>query len=195
MARRGRDPDVTRRAVASGLAATLALAPFRAVGGESSPVGLPVWDGGGKPAFALDDLDGREVALGSQAGRIVLVHFFATWCAPCLVEIPALRRLVDRSDPADFRVLALSVGEVDVRVRNFAERMRINFPVLLDRDRSVARSWGVYALPTSYILGPDLEPRYAIERDHDWDSLDLRALRDALSANRDRAGRRSGKPR
>lgn len=158
---------------------------------ERPPVGLTVWTGGQKPAFTLDDLNGRALALGAQAGDVqaaqaVLVHFFATWCEPCLVEFPALRRLVERSDPADLRVLAISVGEIDIRVRNFADRMKINFPVLLDRDRSVAKSWGVYALPTTYILGHDLMPRYFIERDHAWDGLDVPALLTALSARQSR---------
>lgn len=143
----------------------------------SAPAGMTAWDGGLKPAFALDGLDGRRVALAAEPGQVVLVHFFATWCEPCLVEVPALRRLVERSDPKELRILAISVGEVDLRVRNFADRMRVNFPVLLDRDRSVAKAWDIYSLPTTYVLGPDLKPRYVAEREYDWDALGVSDLR------------------
>ena len=145
-------------------------------------VDLSAWTGGEKPEFTLDDLDKRPVASRALPGQVLVVHFFATWCEPCLVEIPALRRLVERSDPALLRVLAISVGEVDVRVRNFFDRVPVNFTVLLDRDRGVARSWGIYALPTTYILGHDRTPRYFVERDHDWDRLDVAALLTALAA-------------
>jgi len=186
---RVQSPDLPRRAAALGAAAILVLgACGQALAtGDRQPVGrqsidLPVWTGGEKPAFHLDDLNKRALSLGAHAGQVVLVHFFATWCEPCIVEFPALRRLMERADPADLRVLAISVGEVDARVRNFADRMEINFPVLLDRDRSVAKAWGVHALPTTYILGRDLTPRYFIERDYDWDELDIPALLTDLSA-------------
>lgn len=103
----------------------------------------------------------------------MVVHFFATWCEPCRDELPALNRLVARSDPAKLRVVTISVAEVDVRVRNFVEKLPVNFPVLLDRDRSVAKAWNVSALPTTFLLDRTLKPRLFVERDYDWDRLDI----------------------
>jgi peroxiredoxin len=129
-----------------------------------------------KRVFSLDDLNRQPVSLADQRGEIVVVHFFATWCEPCRKELPALNRLVGRSDPRQLRVVTVSVAEVDVRVRNFVEKLPVNFPILLDRDRSVAKAWQVSALPTSFILDRNLQPRLFVERDYDWDRVDIRQL-------------------
>jgi peroxiredoxin len=134
---------------------------------------LVVWSQEARPAFRLSDIDQREIALEAQRGRIVLVHFFATWCEPCREELPALSRLAQRTDPQALRILAISVAEPDARVRNFMARMSPSFPVLLDRDRGVAKAWGVSALPTTFVLDRDLNPRLFIERDYDWDRFDI----------------------
>lgn len=126
-----------------------------------------------KPIFNLEDLGRRPVSLADQRSEIVLVHFFATWCEPCRDELPALNRLVARSAPEKLRVLTISVAEVDVRVRNFVDKLPVNFPVLLDRDRAVAKAWDVSALPTTFILDRSLRPRLVVERDYDWDRLDV----------------------
>ena len=129
-----------------------------------------------KPPFSLDDLNQEPVSLADRRRDIVLVHFIATWCEPCREELPALNRLVARSDRSQLRVVTISVAEVDVRVRNFVEKLPVNFPILLDRDRSVAKSWNVSALPTTFILDHNLKPRLFVERDYDWDRLDVGQL-------------------
>jgi peroxiredoxin len=133
---------------------------------------LSRWDGPAKPLFTLDNLNKERVSLADLRSDVVIVHFFATWCEPCRDELPALRRLVERSDPKRLRVLTISVAEVDVRVRNFVEKVPVNFPILLDRDRSVAKSWNVSALPTTYILDRNLKAQLFVEREYDWDNFD-----------------------
>lgn len=135
-----------------------------------------------KPDFRLDDLSQKQVSLAAQRGQVVLVHFFATWCEPCREEMAGLKRLVERAEKTPVRVLAVSVAEVDIRVRNYFEKGPVNFPVLLDRDRAVAKSWGVSALPTTFILDRNLKPRLVVERDYEWDRLDISALLASLSA-------------
>ena len=91
----------------------------------------------------------------AQHGRVVLVHFFATWCEPCREELPALRRLVERAVRQPVTVLAISVAEVPMRAcARFIESTPVNFPVLLDQDRAVAKAWDVYTLPTTFVLDP-----------------------------------------
>ena len=140
-------------------------------------------DGESRPLFALPDLSGASIDLSGQRGRVVVLHFFATWCEPCREELPALRRLAERAAP-DLGVLAVSVGEPDLRVRRFAETVPLNFPVLLDRDSAVARSWQIVSLPTTYVLDRDLRPSHLAESGYPWDALDLRKLLEQL-ANRD----------
>ena len=125
-----------------------------------------------KPHFSLQDLSGKSVPLNAFKGRTVLVHFFATWCEPCREELPALSRFLGRASP-NVSVIAISVAEVDPRVRRFFEQMPVDFPVLLDRDRAVAKSWNVSALPTTYVLDIDMKPVLLVEADFAWDTVDV----------------------
>lgn len=131
---------------------------------------------GDKPVFRLADTTGAEAALSAFAGHTVVVHFFATWCEPCREELPALNRLAERGRDKNLAVIAISVAEVPIRVRRFVEAMPVSFPILLDQDRAVAKAWDVSGLPTTFILDSDLKPRLAVEREYDWDRLDVATL-------------------
>lgn len=143
---------------------------------DGSPHGLAVWRGAAPPPFHLRDIDNAAVSLADARGDVVIVHFFATWCEPCREELPALHRLVERSDPARLQVISISVAEVGARVRRFIETLPVGFPVLLDGDRAIAKAWKVSSLPTSIILDRDLNPRLLVERDYDWDQVDVSQL-------------------
>jgi peroxiredoxin len=139
---------------------------------------------GAAQAFALTDASGSKLALSDLMGRSVVVHFFATWCEPCREELPALNRLVARADGRDLAVVAVSVAEAPVRVRRFLNETPVNFPILLDEDRAVAKSWGVDTLPTTIILDTGLKPRLSVEREYDWDRLDVTQLIQTLEEER-----------
>ncbi len=132
---------------------------------------LQPWTQGQQPAFTLQDTAGANVALESGRGQIVLVHFFATWCEPCREELPALDRLSARAG-GKVKVIAISVAEVDLRVRRFFETLPVSFPVLLDRERAVAKAWKVTSLPTTFVLDANLRPRLVVETDFAWDNFD-----------------------
>lgn len=136
---------------------------------------------GPQPSFILPDARGERFALDAQRGHVVIVHFFATWCEPCREELPALNRLAERSNGTIW-VLAISVDEPDDRVERFFRATPVRFPVLLDRDRAVAKSWNVTTLPSSFVLDADLKPRLAVETDFAWDTVDPRTLAGELSA-------------
>jgi peroxiredoxin len=152
------------------LAITLAFLPWlhsatRAA--ELMPAGGPA-----KPDFFLQDVNGENVPLKTFKGRTVLVHFFATWCEPCREELPALNRFLKRS-ASNASVVAISVAEVDPRVKRFFEAMPVDFPVLLDRDRAIAKSWKISTLPTTYVLDANMKPMLVVEADFAWDSIDV----------------------
>jgi peroxiredoxin len=158
-----------------------AIASMTAATAELRASELQVWTGGDRPAFVLPDLNGADIALRSRLGSMVLVHFFATWCEPCRDELPALRRLVARSADAGVTVLAVSVAEVDERVRRFFETMPVNFPILLDRDRAVAKAWEVNTLPTTFVLDRTLKPRLVAEGEFSWNGITAEAMMRALA--------------
>jgi thiol-disulfide isomerase/thioredoxin len=156
--------------------------------GRLTPRAEPqVWTEGKKPSFALDSLNGENKNLKDQKGRVVLVHFFATWCEPCREEMASLQRLSERASARPL-VLAVDVGEVDIRVRRFFEKLPVNFPVLLDRDKAAAKSWGVDQLPTTFLLDATFSPRFVIVGDFDWDRADMDRLIAELSAPQKQTG-------
>ena len=130
-----------------------------------------------QPTFALPDLSGSPLDLQQQAGRVVLVHFFATWCEPCREELASLSRLTQGPLGERVSVLAINVAEVPLRVRRFLDAAPVSFPVLLDTDRRVTRAWGVGVLPTTFVLDPDLKSRLFVEGDVDWSRVDIIAAR------------------
>jgi len=156
------------RTAAAALALVLAPLCANAVAAE-----LELRGGEAPPPLVLDALDGARTDLLTFHDRIVLVHFFATWCEPCVTEIAALNRLVDRTGGARPTVLAVNVGEIDARVRTFTRDNPVRFTILMDRDRSAMKAWGVEGLPTTFVLDRDLGVRLAATGDVDWDRHDV----------------------
>jgi len=146
----------------------------------SIPATLKAWSGPEKHPFSLDDLYGPRRDLRAFAGKVVLVHFFATWCEPCVSEMASLQRLATATRGKPLAILAVDVAEVDLRVRAFFDKRPVDFTVLLDRDRAVSKSWDVSALPTTFVLDADLVPRLFIEGDLDWSRPDVLAAIESL---------------
>lgn len=143
---------------------------------------LRPFEGSAKPAFSLPDLAGNDVALDALRGRILLVHFFATWCEPCRQEIPALDRLSRRAKP-NAAIVAISVADNEMRLRQFFTQTPVGFPVLQDRDQAIAKSWNVSALPTTYVLGADQKPIFFVETDFPWDTINVDPVTNRLIGN------------
>ena len=129
-------------------AAALLAAAVPAAAAEA----LLPWKGGATPALVLRSPAGEAVDLALLRGKVVLVNFWATWCAPCVEEMPALARLRARLAPRGFEVLAVNQGEMPARVTAFAERTGLDLPLLLDREKAVAKAWKVRALPTTFVV-------------------------------------------
>ena len=134
-----------------------------------------------RSSFALPSLDGPALELAQLRGRMVLIHFFATWCKPCRAEMASLRDLQARLDGRPFAIVPISVAEADGAVRRFFAGEALPFAVLLDRDRSVARAWGVDTLPSTVVLDRTLKPRFMAEGDVNWARPDvMKILSDLL---------------
>jgi thiol-disulfide isomerase/thioredoxin len=146
----------------------------------ASAQGLKPWTGGAAPALELADLDGAMHRLSEYRGKTVLVNFWATWCEPCRAEMPSIERLRKSMEGKPFAVLAVNVGESSRVARDYAEKLPVNFAVLLDRDGRVTRSWGARILPASYVIGPDGAIRYSYLGELDWSGSDVRTRIEAL---------------
>jgi thiol-disulfide isomerase/thioredoxin len=124
------------------------------------------------PPLVLNDLAGRRHALADYRGRVVLVNFWATWCEPCLDEMPSIQRLKTRLSGRPFEVLAVNYGEFGPKVGAFAGRLAVDFRILLDPNREASRAWRVRLLPASFLVGPDGRPRYSVIGEIDWTSAE-----------------------
>jgi peroxiredoxin len=132
---------------------------------------LEVWRDAAVPRFSLPALNDVTVDLADQRDNLVIVHFFATWCAPCRDELTSLERLAMAFAARPLRIVTIDVGEPGDRVRRFLEleKITVRYPVLIDFDKQVMRAWGVEMLPTSYVLDAALCPHWKVAGALDWD--------------------------
>jgi thiol-disulfide isomerase/thioredoxin len=102
--------------------------------------------------FSLNDLSGKEKTLSSYSGNVVFLNFWATWCGPCRAEIPSMEQLYGELREEGFVILAVNSQEHSEQVSTFVEETEMSFPVLLDSTGKVGATYGVRAIPTTYII-------------------------------------------
>ena len=127
----------------------------------------------GTPALALDDLGHNLHSVQDYRGRVVLINFWTSWCAPCLVEMPALERLQQAMSGKPFTILAVNVGESHGKVWNFASKLKLGFPMLLDSDGQAAADWRVGMYPTTYLVDAQGTVQYVAYGPRRWDSEEM----------------------
>ena len=148
---------------------------FSLIVGASAYAGseLKSWTGGPTPPLSLIDLSGRPVNLADFKGKVVLVNFWATWCAPCIAELPAMQRLHDKLSLAGFEVLAVNYQESRKKVDDFLQKRPLHLPILRDADGTARAAWNVRTFPTSFIIDADQHIRYVVLGDVDWTSTSV----------------------
>jgi thiol-disulfide isomerase/thioredoxin len=132
------------------------------------------------PALALQDSGGKTRNLTDYRGQVVLVNFWASWCPPCIHEMPVLERLRQKLHDQPFEILAVNVGEPKYRVWKFVKLISFGLPVLLDSRQDTFRLWGGSVLPTSFLLDRQGRIRYQVQGDLEWDSEDVVSLIEKL---------------
>lgn len=111
-------------------------------------------EGGRAPAFELLGLDGKTHTLADYKGQTVVLNFWGSWCAPCVKEMPALQEQWKKWESQGVVVVGVNVGEDQMTVRNFAESVGVEFPILMDPDREAVHSYGISPLPTTIFIDP-----------------------------------------
>ena len=139
------------------------------------------------PAFTLKNLDGKEINLNDYKGKAVLLNFWATWCEPCLEEMPAMQKVYNILKDKGFVVLAVSIDEAgrEKNVRTFAKKLGLFFPILLDSEQKVRDKYFHNGLPTSYLINAKGKLKGFIPGARDWGSDDAVALINNLLQNTD----------
>jgi len=140
-------PHVARRLLVGALLAALA-----GTGAAAPAVSAP--------DFTLRTADGKNLRLNEQRGRVVLVNFWATWCAPCRQEMPLLNQLYQKYQGSGFTLLGVNVDEDSRNAINVANKLRLSFPVLLDADKAVSKRYDLSSMPSTLLIDRDGKVRY-----------------------------------
>ena len=112
------------------------------------------------PDFTLRSMDGANLRLQEQRGRVVMLNFWATWCAPCRKEMPHLNRLYEKYRASGFVLLSVNVDEDARNAAGAAAQLGLKFPVLLDTDKKVSQRYELNAMPSTVLIDRDGRVRY-----------------------------------
>ncbi|MDX9765869.1 MAG: TlpA disulfide reductase family protein [Ectothiorhodospiraceae bacterium] len=133
---------------------------------------MPVQDNPRHPPLTLDDTGGRAHRLEDYRGQVVLVNFWASWCPPCVHEMPSMQGLMDRYADRGFAILAVNIGEDADAVDPFMRNLKLRFPALLDTQTKALAEWRVFVYPTSFLVDRGGRLRYALHGAIDWEQPD-----------------------
>jgi len=129
------------------------------------------------PPFSLTRLGGGMAGLTDFADKVVLLNFWATWCAPCRKEMPAMQRLWERYRKQGLVIVAVAADKDNGKqVASFVDKLGLNFPILLDPDGKVRNRYEVVGLPMSYLIGRDGRISGRVIGITDWDGPQAFAL-------------------
>jgi thiol-disulfide isomerase/thioredoxin len=105
--------------------------------------------------FTLQNLDGEERSLSSFEGKVVFLNFWATWCGPCVQEMPSMQTLHDELSGDGLEIVAVNLQEGPDTVQAFVDRFGYTYPILLDRRGEVGMTYSVRGIPSTFIVAPD----------------------------------------
>jgi peroxiredoxin len=135
----------------------VASVAFVVVAGSASSAIAPTTPA---PDFSLHAMSGPNMRLKDQRGRVVMVNFWATWCAPCQQEMPQLNRLYQKYRSSGFVLLGVNVDDDSSKAADLATKLGITFPVLLDADKTVSKLYDVSTMPSTMLIDRDGKVRY-----------------------------------
>ncbi len=121
----------------------------------------------------LVQLSGARYRRTDYRGQVTLVNFWATWCPPCVQEIPSLNRLKAAMADLPFEVISINYAEQAASISEFMHQVQVDFPVLLDTTGEFAAAWKVVAFPSTYVIGPDGDIHYGVNAAIHWDDPEV----------------------
>ena len=162
-----------RRAAAA--AAALLLSAVTSLSSAATSVGQAA------PDFTLRTLAGPNLRLQEQRGQVVLVNFWATWCGPCRKEMPHLNRIADKYRASGLVMLGVNIDDDVRKAADVANKLGVNFPVLLDTDKNVSRLYDLSSMPSTLVIDRSGRVRYVHRGYQDgYENLYDKQIRDLL---------------
>ena len=125
------------------------------------------------PALELSDLKGKTHNLQDYKNQVVLVQFWATYCPPCIKEMPSMNRLMKKMGDIPFTILAVNMGETQAEVEEFVAKVKPEFTILMDESGESINQWQVFAAPSSFIIGADGKVHFTLYGGTEWDSDEI----------------------
>jgi thiol-disulfide isomerase/thioredoxin len=131
----------------------------------------------------LENAYGERFIRDDFTGRVTLVNFWASWCGPCVDEIPALNRLREHMQDKPFELISINYAEKPQQIRQFLDMVKVDFPVLLDKDGSYSAKWNVLVYPATFVVAMDGNIVYGVNGAIEWDSEEIINKLEALMKN------------
>ena len=116
------------------------------LGEEHASVGKPA------PEVSLDPLDGEVIDLASLEGKVVVLDFWATWCVPCVIELPIVKKVADGFGEGSVAFFAINRGETEKIVKKFLKERKLDLPVVMDHKDRISAAFGVHAMPHLVVI-------------------------------------------
>jgi len=115
---------------------------------------------GAAPDFTLKSTSGENLRLSELRGEVVMINFWASWCAPCRQEMPLLDELYNQYHPLGFTILGVNVEEDSSQAKHMLQESPVNFPVVFDNKSTVSKLYNVVAMPSTVLVDRDGNVRY-----------------------------------
>jgi thiol-disulfide isomerase/thioredoxin len=128
----------------------------------------------------LKTASGESFTREDFTGKVTLVNFWASWCGPCVEEIPALNRLREHMKDRPFELISINYAEKPQQIREFLNMVKVDFPVLLDEDGSYSAKWNVLVYPATFVIAADGNIAYGVNGAIEWDSEEITGQLEAL---------------
>lgn len=121
----------------------------------------------------LEDVNGNLVSRTDFKGQLTMINFWATWCPPCVEEIPSLNRLKDKMAGLPFELISINYTEERQDIIDFMKKVNVEFPILLDKDGRLAKEYNVITYPSTFIIDKQGKIKYGVNAAIEWDDPEL----------------------
>ena len=124
-------------------------------------------------SLELPDINGNLVTKRNYKGKVTVINFWATWCPPCIQEIPSLNRLKNKMQGLPFELISINYAEDRQAVMKFMKNVHVEFPVLLDQHGEFATQWRVISYPSTFVIDSKGNIKYGVNAAIEWDNPEI----------------------